>query len=309
MPAVSVCIPAYRQVAALEQALDSLVVQRFTNYDVVITDDSPDSEVEALIRTYDFGGRLRYFRNPHPLGAPRNWDEAIRLSHAPLIKMLHPHDRFAHPDALGRFVALMDENPDCLLGFAASRVEDEAGQTSLNAADPAQLADLKRRPERLLLGDVIGSASAAIRRRAPPLEYDPRLTRLVDVDLHLRALRLNPRLAYLEEPLTLISTEPPPSTPEDRTLEVREALVIFQKVFDQLHDDPDAALYWWRMLKRHKVRSFKQLVRLGEPPPALAAYFRRLYACPPRDGERSLADALTAPFRLAWRPIHTLFKS
>ncbi len=315
MTAVSVCIPAYRQVSYLEQALDSLVIQRFIDYEVVITDDSPDGEVEELIRSYDFGGRLRYFRNLHPLGSPRNWDEAIRLSHAPLVKILHHDDRFANGDALGRFVALMDENPDCLLGFCASQVEDvSTGESWVHAADAAQLADMKLRPERLLLGNVIGAPSATIHRRSAALHYDPRLKWLVDVDFYMRALRLNPRVAFLPEPLIVTTSGAAHQITEtvrgDEALKMRETLLMFEKAFNQLHDDPDVALFWWRLLKRNKVRSAKQMERFAATPPAIAAYFRALYAHPPRDGRRRLGDLMPTVLRDAWRPIRqSLFKS
>ena len=308
MSAVSICIPTYRQVDFLQQALDSLVIQRFTDYEVVVTDDSPDGDVEELIRSYDFGGRLRYFRNFRPLGSPRNWDEAVRLSSAPLIKILHHDDQFAHADALGRFVALMEQNPDCAFGFSATQVEDVmTGASWVHSADAAQIADMKRRPERLLLGNVIGAPSATIYRRSLGLDFDPRMRWLVDVDFYMRALRLNPRVAVTEEPLIITPTgarhQVTEAVRDDGALQVREALLMFEKAFDQLSGDPDVALFWWRTLKRYRVRNVKQLARYGEIQPALNAYFRSLFAHPPRDGRRRLADFVPAALRNLWRPV------
>jgi glycosyltransferase involved in cell wall biosynthesis len=45
-PVVSVCIPAYRNAEALERAFKSLQRQQFKDFEVVITDDSPDDVVE-----------------------------------------------------------------------------------------------------------------------------------------------------------------------------------------------------------------------------------------------------------------------
>lgn len=308
MTAVSICIPAYRQVEFLELALDSVVEQRFTDYEVVITDDSPDGEVEDLVRTYDFGGRLRYFRNSHPLGSPMNWDEAIRQSRAPLIKILHHDDRFAHPDALGRFVALMDANPDCLLGFSASQVEDVVNdRTWIHRADATQLDDLRRRPERLLLGNVIGAPSATIHRRALSLEFDPRMKWYVDVDFYMRALRQRPRIAFTEEPLIITPTGVAHQVTEqfrdNALLRMREGLLMFEKAFDQLHDDPDVAVFWWRTLRGLRMRALKHLERQAEVPSPLKPYFRHLFAHPPRGEHKTLADYVPSALRDAWRPV------
>jgi hypothetical protein len=78
---------------------------------------------------------------------------------------------------------------------------------------------------------------------------------------------------------------------------------MFEKAFDQLSADPDVALYWWRTLRRHRVRSVKQLARHGEISPAQTVYFKSLFAHPPRDGRRRLADFVPAVVRNLWRPV------
>lgn len=276
----------------LELALDSLVVQRFLDYEVVITDDSRSDAVEALVRTYDFGGRMRYFRNPQGLGIPLNWDEAVRVSRAPLVKMLLPQDRFAHADALGRFAGMMAEAPDALLGIAGARREDESdGPHESLVPDAEKVTALRRQPERLLRENPIGPVSTTIHRRMPPLEFDPRLHMRADVDFYMRALRLNPRLAAVEEALVVLGPAPAPAAAAGG--EVREAVLMLEKALGQVRDDPDTARYLWRLMKTHKVRNVRQLARLAEPPPSVLAYFEALFAHPPREGRRGLLDILT----------------
>lgn len=49
---VSICIPAYKQPEFLKRCLDSVFEQSYTDYEVIITDDSPDNEIEKLVNTY-----------------------------------------------------------------------------------------------------------------------------------------------------------------------------------------------------------------------------------------------------------------
>ncbi len=46
---VSICIPAYKQVSFLRKCLESVLMQDFTDYELIITDDSPDDSVKQLV--------------------------------------------------------------------------------------------------------------------------------------------------------------------------------------------------------------------------------------------------------------------
>ena len=45
MVKVSICVPAYKNPVGVERLLESVKVQSFTDYEVVVTDDSPDGSV------------------------------------------------------------------------------------------------------------------------------------------------------------------------------------------------------------------------------------------------------------------------
>ena len=78
MPKVSICIPTYKQVDYLRKTLDSVLLQDFHDYELIISDDSSDDSVENLLREFDFKGKLNYFRNSVALGSPANWNYSIK---------------------------------------------------------------------------------------------------------------------------------------------------------------------------------------------------------------------------------------
>ena len=47
-PLISICIPAYKRIDYLQKLLDSISIQTFKDYEVIVTDDSPDESVEIL---------------------------------------------------------------------------------------------------------------------------------------------------------------------------------------------------------------------------------------------------------------------
>ncbi|HWY12001.1 MAG TPA: glycosyltransferase, partial [Bacteroidia bacterium] len=56
-PKVSICIPTYMQIIYLQKTLDSILKQDYTNFELVVTDDSPDESVKNLLDKYDFKGK------------------------------------------------------------------------------------------------------------------------------------------------------------------------------------------------------------------------------------------------------------
>ena len=72
MPRLSICIPTYCQTEFLRATLLSVHAQEFSDYELIISDDSPGDSVAELVASFDFGGRLRYYRNPAVLGSPGN---------------------------------------------------------------------------------------------------------------------------------------------------------------------------------------------------------------------------------------------
>ena len=78
IPKVSICIPAYDQVDYLKKNIDSVLVQTYTKYEIIVTDDSPSDIVKDLIQQYQRPDIIKYYKNDTALGTPENWNEGIR---------------------------------------------------------------------------------------------------------------------------------------------------------------------------------------------------------------------------------------
>ena len=76
MVKVSICVPAYKNPVGVERLLESIKVQSFTDYEVVVTDDSPDGSVEEVVRRAEVP-EMVYVRNAVRKGATGNWNEAV----------------------------------------------------------------------------------------------------------------------------------------------------------------------------------------------------------------------------------------
>lgn len=208
-PKVSVCLPAYQQPEYFNRTLGSVLEQSFVDFEIIVTDDSPDDDIASIVHeTSD--SRIVYVKNDVRLGSPANWNAAIRLARGAYVKFLHHDDWFALRDALAEFVGLLDDNPDAVLAFSASNACN-ADQALLFVHRPAEdlLAEIRRTPKTLLLGNWIGAPSATMYRRSVGLLFDTALQWVVDIDFYVRILSGGKGFAYSPRPLVNVTATAP----------------------------------------------------------------------------------------------------
>lgn len=269
---VSVCIPAYRQIEYLRETLQSLLLQDFTDYEVIVSDDSPDDSVRNLLAEFSFGERLRYVRNTPPLGSPENWNAALRLAQGDYIKILHHDDQFMRPDSLQKFVQLLDENPDADFGFSATMVDHvDTGVQRVHRPTSKQLSDLADDPSCLFVGNCIGAPSVTICRRCVSVGYDYRMKWLVDIDYYYRVLMRNGRFAFTPEVLVKTPTSAGHQVTEvcrgNGEIELREAMLLFEKFSSQQRQNPLVKQGWMILFRRFRMRKLSDFARYGLPVP------------------------------------------
>lgn len=233
-PAVSVCIPAYRQPAFLARAIESVFVQDFQDFEIIVTDDSETDELLEVVSRWKDDKRLIYHRNENRLGSPGNWNAAMDLARADLIKFMHHDDWFSCSTSLGRFVDAMNSRPDVDFVFSsANACEDDGALIFVHCPSPAQIALLERSPLALQFGNFIGAPSATLFRKPSGFKFDTRLRWVVDIDAYLRLLGSRPRFEFIAEPLVCISAngahQVTKSVARDSELRVAEHLYLYSK--------------------------------------------------------------------------------
>lgn len=210
---VSICIPCYQQAMDVRRLLDSILQQDYTDFEVILTDDSGDDEVERVAADYrnrivaKTGEETSFFyqRNPVRLGHVRNWNAALQKAGGEYIKIMFSDDWFTFPTSLSRFVRMLDEYPDAVLAFSGSRQSILVGEDTqknlkhLNrksegkswdrAADEAFLAAFRKDFRILFQSDQIGAPSAVLYRRGDAVQlFDEESGFASDVFLYMELL-------------------------------------------------------------------------------------------------------------------------
>lgn len=119
MPRVSIIIPTYNYGRFIEESLNSVFAQDYTDYEVIVVDDGSTDDTTRILKHYT--DRIRYLRIDHAgVAAARN--AGISISDGELIAFQDADDLWM-PDSLRRRVDMLDDLPDIGMVFADVRVE------------------------------------------------------------------------------------------------------------------------------------------------------------------------------------------
>lgn len=118
---VAVCVPSFAAERFLAEALDSVLAQTETNWEMVVVDDaSLDGSFEIAQKYADADPRIVAIRNPENLGAAASWAAAVAATTAPFVKLLCCDDAI-RPDCLERQLAVFDADTAGRLGIVAAQ--------------------------------------------------------------------------------------------------------------------------------------------------------------------------------------------
>jgi len=203
MPKVSVIIPTYNRAQMVCEAVDSVLEQSFTDFEVVIVDDgSTDGTEEVLRRRY--GDRIHYlYQENQGRAVARN--QGIQASSGEYLQFLDSDD-WLLPRALEIQAGFLERHPEVDVVYGDGYYCDQDGE-------PIQRISEERPPTpdegllaiMVLHNIVVATHSAVVRRRA--LEelddpgFDERLRGTEDADFWLRLAAKGARFAAHGQPV------------------------------------------------------------------------------------------------------------
>jgi glycosyltransferase involved in cell wall biosynthesis len=266
-PLISICIPAYKNTDFLKRLLDSITSQRFTDFEVVVTDDSPDEAVSRLCE--EFAGRmpLKYFRNVKQLGTPENWNEGVRRAAGEWVKIIHDDDWFADESSLAAFAEAAQTHPDAPFVFSAYRdVFLDEGHERLMFAPARRYKAFLRDPAVLFSRNIIGPPSVVMYKRSLPVKFDPAVKWVVDIDFYIRAMAAGGKPVYIEKVLINVglgSQQVTMDCKRQRVVEIPENFYLLNKVGDVTLKNVLVYDAWWRLMRNLEIRQPQDITEAG----------------------------------------------
>ncbi len=195
-PKVSVIIPTYNYANYVGEAIQSVLDQSFSDFEVIVVDDGSIDHTAEVVRRFS-DTRVKYiFQENRGLPAARN--TGIKASSGELLAFLDSDDKF-HPDKLQTQVAFLKENPDVGLTYNSKFLVDSAGNCLSLRRSPATvtLADL-------VLGYPFAPSDVVIRREwafRVSLFDESFVLNSEDLNFHLRLALEGCKFAGVEQAL------------------------------------------------------------------------------------------------------------
>lgn len=107
-PTVSVCIPTYRGATHIGAAIESVLAQSYTDFELIVIDDNSPDDTAAIVQGY-LDPRIRFLQNPGNLGPQGNWNRCLNEACGKYFKLL-PQDDLLALDCLAKQVAILDHD-------------------------------------------------------------------------------------------------------------------------------------------------------------------------------------------------------
>lgn len=199
---VSVVLPTYNRAATIERAIDSVLNQTYTDFDLIVVDDGSTDQTPAVLAGYAARANVQVVTTPHRgCAAARN--AGIARAQGRYVAFQDSDDEW-EPRKLATAVAALDgTGPDVGVFYSDMLLIMPDGQSAVLESPevtPGALIDERTLDYRVRC---IGIQSAVIKRECFDRVgvFDEALPRLIDLELFIR---LSDRFRFVRSPDPLV---------------------------------------------------------------------------------------------------------
>lgn len=197
---VSVIIPAFNRSTVLKRAINSVLDQSYSHYEILIVDDASRDNTSELIKSYR-DPRIIYLRHATNRGGAASRNTGIERAKGELIAFLDSDDVW-EPNKLAKQVELLEKSDkDCGVVYTALKAVYEVdGHTEILPVEHRG-----RFLNELLIGNCVRTLSSVVVRSSVLRKiggFDPDLRSCQDWDLYIRLIK-ECSFECINEPLTV----------------------------------------------------------------------------------------------------------
>jgi len=205
-PRISIVMAAYNEERDIKKALDSILAQTFTDWELIIIDDGSTDTTARIIESYrDKDSRIKLFCNDTNRELSASLNKGIRLARADLIARADADD-INLPERLSKQYDYMQAHKEIDVLGTAAYLLDETNRKVNSFSYPLTHAELKALP---FLKIPFFHPSVMARKRFFDMAglYNPDYPNAEDKEMWLRGLSVGCCYANLPEPLIEYSTD------------------------------------------------------------------------------------------------------
>ena len=236
-PKVSVIIPTYNREGFIKRAVDSVLAQTFTDYEIIVIDDGSADQTRHVLAPYQ--DRIRYFYQENR-GISEARNRGIQEAKGEYIAFLDSDDWWA-PTKLERQVGILDDRKTVGLVYGRMPILDEKGKVI--GIKPQGVSGKNFNELIEMWGDL--PTSTVITRRECFDKFglfDSNLPPMEDIDMWLRIAQFYDLHEVAGEPLAYYSRHEMQMTKDKK--KVYEGLVkIYTKILNSYKNIPKKLLH------------------------------------------------------------------
>ena len=131
-PKISVCIPVYNGADYIRDAINSVLSQDFSDFELLIIDNHSTDNTINVVKEFN-DTRIKLIINESNIGLIPNWNKAIEMATGLYIKIL-PADDFIYPGCLKKQCSILDADLEEKISMVCARrnIVDTSGKILFN---------------------------------------------------------------------------------------------------------------------------------------------------------------------------------
>jgi glycosyltransferase involved in cell wall biosynthesis len=135
---VSIGLFVYNGECFVETALYSIINQTFTDFELIVSDNASTDRTGEIVKAHARRDeRIRYYRAEKNMGPGWNACRVYELAAGKYFKWAAADD-YLEPDFLRQCVEILEQDPDCVVAYAGTKVIDGNGAFILNYVTPVK---------------------------------------------------------------------------------------------------------------------------------------------------------------------------
>lgn len=201
---LSVCLITYNHEKYVEQAIDSILMQKTSfNWKLIIADDCSTDSTRSILKRYQqkYPEKIHLILQEKNVGPATNFVDLITFPKSKYIAYLEGDDYWMDENKLQKQVGFLEANPDCVLSFHKAKILKASGELVddfiTNVPENYETIDTLAR-----LGNYIHSPTIVFRNNLIQLPPEYALCPMGDYFLYL-LLAEHGKLNYIEEEMAI----------------------------------------------------------------------------------------------------------
>ena len=155
---ISIIIPTYNRPKHLLECLESCINQTCPPFEIIVGDDSSNSESEKIVASLDYSkAKLIYTRNVPALGQGKNVGNLMRRASGDLICLIHDDDKLSL-DNLEKLSPIFKTDQEVIISFGKQFIISDDGKLDQEASDKLNVLYSRTHDKAGIQSDILKSA-------------------------------------------------------------------------------------------------------------------------------------------------------